>query len=75
MQSNNITNIDFVKNLPKLQYLDITDNNVMDLTPAMELTSLKSILCGKNAINKGLELGDKINVDLETVHKDNSLIW
>lgn len=61
MASNRIDSLDFVESLPKLRFLDITDNSVTSLKPLEGLKDLVSVWCGKNSI-------------LETLPEDSSVI-
>ena len=45
-----LENIDFVANLPYLQYLDITNNSVTSLKPLESLSYFNTVWCGKNSI-------------------------
>ncbi len=50
LASQAIDSIEFVENLPKLQYLDITDNNVTSLKPLEALSDFQTVWCGSNTI-------------------------
>lgn len=45
-----LENIDFVTNLPYLQYLDITNNSVTSLKPLESLNYFNTVWCGQNSI-------------------------
>lgn len=45
-----LENIDFVADLPYLQYLDITDNSVTSLKPLEALSNFRTVWCGQNTI-------------------------
>lgn len=45
-----IDNIDFVLNMPNLQYLNIIENNVTSLKPLENLNRFYTVLCGGNTI-------------------------
>ena len=45
-----LENIDFVSNLPNLQYLDITNNSVTSLKPLESLSNFRTVWCGQNTI-------------------------
>ena len=45
-----LDSIAFVEKLPRLQYLDITDNNVTSLKPLEALSDFRAVWCGRNTI-------------------------
>lgn len=45
-----LENIDFVANLPYLQYLDIRNNSVTSLKPLEALSDFRTVWCGQNTI-------------------------
>lgn len=49
-----LDNIAFVEKLPKLQYLDITDNSVTSLKPLESLSDFQAVWCGRNTILENL---------------------
>lgn len=49
-----LDSIDFVEKLPRLQYLDITDNNVTSLKPLEALSDFQAVWCGRNTILENL---------------------
>ena len=62
LESLQIDSIDFVKNMPYLQYLDITDNNVTSLKPLEALEYFQIVHCGKNTILENVSADSKITV-------------
>ena len=61
LEATEIDSISFVENLPKLQYLDITDNNVTSLKPLASLPDFQTVWCPGNTI-------------LETLPEDSSIM-
>ena len=57
-----LDSIDFVEKLPKLQYLDITDNNVTSLKPLENLSDFRTVWCGQNTILENLPEDSPISV-------------
>lgn len=57
-----LDSIDFVEKLPKLQYLDITDNNVTSLKPLESLGDFRTVWCGQNTILENLPEDSPISV-------------
>ena len=49
-----LDDIAFVEKLPKLQYLDITDNSVTSLKPLESLSDFQAVWCGRNTILENL---------------------
>ncbi len=62
LKSLQIDSIDFVTNLPYLQYLDITDNDVTSLKPLEALEYFQRVHCGKNTILENVSSDSKITV-------------
>ena len=62
LESTSIDSIDFVAKLPKLQYLDITDNNVTSLKPLESLSDFQAVWCGQNTILENLPEDSGISV-------------
>lgn len=60
--STQIDSIAFVEVLPRLQYLDITDNNVTSLKPLESLNDFRTVWCGKNTILENLSENSSITV-------------
>ncbi len=60
-----LDSIEFVSNLPHLQYLDITDNNVTSLKPLEPLSELVAIWCGQNTILEKLPEGSPVIVYMD----------
>ena len=59
--SDRIDSLDFVENLPLLQYLEITDNSVTSLKPLEALPDFQMVWCGKNTIGgRNLDLVEGI---------------
>jgi len=63
MASTKIDSIEFVKYLPDLEYLDITNNNVTSLKPLESLTYFWCVKCGKNTILENVSEDSGILVD------------
>ena len=61
-----INNIDFVTNMPNLQWLNIIKNNVTSLKPLEELSGFRAVLCGDNTILENVSEESGISVDTET---------
>ena len=57
-----IDSIEFVAGLPKLQYLNITDNNVTSLKPLEGLSDFQAVWCGQNTILENLPESSGISV-------------
>ncbi len=57
-----LDSIDFVEKLPRLQYLDITDNNVTSLKPLENLSNFQAVWCGQNTILENLPEDSPISV-------------
>ena len=60
--------IDFVTNMPNLQYLNIIDNNVTSLKPLESLSYFHTVLCGENSILENVSEESGIYVDTETAY-------
>lgn len=61
-----LDSIDFVTNLPNLQYLSIIDNNVTSIKPLESLNYFHTVLCGENSILESVSEESGIYVDTET---------
>lgn len=57
-----LDSIDFVEKLPRLQYLDITDNNITSLKPLENLSDFRTVWCGQNTILENLPEDSPITV-------------
>ena len=62
LESTGIDSIEFVAGLPKLQYLNITDNNVTSLKPLESLADFQAVWCGRNTILEKLPEDSSISV-------------
>lgn len=62
VESAGLDSIAFVENLPKLQFLDITDNSVTSLTPLASLSDFQAVWCGQNTILENLPEDSNIMV-------------
>ncbi len=62
LESTGIDSIEFVANLPKLQYLNITANNVTSLKPLEGLSDFQAVWCGQNTILENLPESSGISV-------------
>lgn len=62
LESTGIDSIEFVAKLPKLQYLNITDNNVTSLKPLEGLSDFQAVWCGQNTILENLPESSGISV-------------
>ena len=60
LKGNELENLSFITeyNLTGLEFLDITDNYVVDLTPLADLPALKFVLCEDNPIADTAGLDD-----------------
>ncbi len=65
LRSDRIDSLDFVENLPLLQYLEITDNSVTSLKPLEALPDFQMVWCGKNTILEGVSEDSGIQVSTE----------
>lgn len=65
LASLNLDSIEFVKDLPLLQYLDITDNNVTSLKPLEALQDFHAVWCGRNTILENVSEDSYISVITE----------
>lgn len=61
-----IDNIEFVSNMPNLQYLDIIGNNVTSLKPLESLQNFYTVLCRNNSILESVSEESGIYVDMES---------
>jgi len=64
MEGVGIDNIEFVTYMPALEYLNITDNYVTDLTPLEALPDFKVVWCAKNSIINSVSEDSGIEVDM-----------
>lgn len=62
LDSAHLDSIDFVASLPRLKFLDITDNNVTSLKPLLQLEDFQIVWCGKNTLLEGLPADSGIGV-------------
>ena len=62
LRSLELDNIEFVADLPLLQYLDITDNRVTSLKPLESLADFQAVWCGRNTILEKLPEDSSISV-------------
>ena len=63
IENQNLDSVQFAASLPYLEILDITDNNVTDLTPLAILPNLEYILCYNNPITNDGGLGNKVSME------------
>ncbi len=66
LQGNKLTEVIFAESLPQLKKLDITDNYITDLRPLQMLPKLETVWCGENSISQGTDLGEDVNVVLDS---------
>lgn len=66
LNSSGLNSIDFVEDIPNLQYLDISNTNVTSLTPLLQLKDFRAVWCGKNTILENLPADSKIRVLTES---------
>lgn len=66
LQGNKLTDVTFTESLPLLKKLDVTDNYITDLRPLQKLTRLEIVWCGENSISREVNLGEKVNVVLDS---------
>lgn len=66
LQGNKLTDVTFTESLPQLTKLDVTDNYITDLRPLQKLTRLETVWCGENSISQGTDLGQDVNVVLDS---------
>lgn len=57
-----LDSIEFVSKLPRLQYLDITNNSVTSLKPLEALSDFQAVWCGQNSILENLSSDSNIFV-------------
>lgn len=57
-----LDSIEFVSKLPRLQYLDITNNSVTSLKPLEALSDFQAVWCGQNTILENLSSDSNIFV-------------
>lgn len=73
VQGNQLTDVSFAESLPQLTRLDITNNYVTDLRPLQMLTKLETVWCGENSISQGTDLGEGVNVVLDSEEEEG--VW
>ncbi len=73
VQGNQLTDVSFAESLPQLTRLDITNNYVTDLRPLQKLTKLETVWCGENSISQGTDLGEGVNVVLDSEEEEG--VW
>ena len=66
LQGNKLTDVTFAESLPQLTKLDVTNNYITDLRPLQKLTRLETVWCGENSISQGTDLGEDVNVVLDS---------
>ena len=66
LQGNKLTDVTFTESLPQLTKLDVTDNYITDLRPLQKLIKLETVWCGENSISQGADLGEDVNVVLDS---------
>lgn len=57
---NELTDIEFVKDMPVLETVDLSDNFVTQLNPLAELKNLKTVICKGNPVSNERILDDEI---------------
>ena len=62
LKSLQLDSIEFVKSMPNLEYLDITDNNVTSLKPLEALEQFRMVSCGRNTILENVSADSGISV-------------
>ena len=72
VQGNKLTDLTFTENLPQLTHLDITNNYITDLRPLQKLQRLETVWCGENSISQGNDLGEDVNVVLDSVAEEGA---
>ncbi len=72
VQGNKLTDVAFTENLPKLTHLDVTNNYITDLRPLQKLPKLETVWCGENSISQGTDLGEDVNVVLDSVAEEGA---
>lgn len=60
-----LNDIAFVEKLPRLQYLDITDNSITSLKPLEGLADFRAVWCGQNTILENLPADSPVLVITE----------
>ncbi len=73
LQGNKLTDVTFTESLPLLKKLDVTDNYITDLRPLQKLTRLEIVWCGDNSISQGVDLGEEVNVVLDSEAEEG--VW
>ncbi len=73
LQGNKLSDVTFAESLPKLRVLDITNNYVTDLRPLGGLEELETVLCGSNPVSQGLDLGEDVWVNVNSVTEEKPL--
>ncbi len=66
LQGNKLTDVTFAESLSQLIKLDVTNNYITDLRPLQKLTRLETVWCGENSISQGTDLGEDVNVVLDS---------
>lgn len=66
VQGNKLTDVSFAESLLQLRKLDVTDNYITDLRPLQKLQKLETVWCGENSISQGTNLGEGVNVVLDS---------
>ena len=62
LRTQGISDLSFVQYMPDLGYIDISDNYVQDISPLVDLTNLKVVVCPKNQIANVSLLNDTVTV-------------
>ncbi len=65
IQSNKLTNLAFVTNLPTLETIDFADNYIAELLPLAKLKNLREVICTGNPILNTNVLSDTVNLICE----------
>ncbi len=73
LQGNQLTDVTFAESLQQLTKLDVTDNYITDLRPLQQLPKLETVWCGQNAISQGTDLGEDVNVVLDSEAEEG--VW
>lgn len=71
LQSNKLTDVEFVKDITELRKLDITGNYITDLRPLGSLKHLEIVWCGENAISQGTDLLENVIVITDSKSVDD----
>ena len=62
IRTQGILDLSFVQYMPDLGYIDISDNYIQDISPLVDLTNLKVVVCPKNQIANVSLLNDTVTV-------------